>query len=117
MTVLIEKFKNDIRDPDSKFFKIVRSTGIGYLSCRFLHIINPNVAALFNATTELTKIFVNKKFQESRLDMIKGLIISGSCIAIGSFATNFVAPLSSIDALKLTALTMISDVALKVFWH
>ena len=117
MTEIIEKIRNSIVSPDSKLLKIINATGVGYIACKLFIRVNPAAAALFSATTELTKIFVDNKFKETRTDLIKGLIIRGSCIAIGSFATNFVLPISSSDALKLSAIAMISKVALKIFWH
>jgi len=107
----------EAQQPPSKFARILSASAIGYLACRIFSTINPITAAIFNGAAELTNMVTSRIFHNSRLNPFdRALLSNGVSIAAGYYITNYFAKITLIEAVKVSVLTIISQVAFAVLF-
>ncbi|NGX50017.1 MAG: hypothetical protein K940chlam5_01627 [Candidatus Anoxychlamydiales bacterium] len=100
--------------------KVVSSSVLGYIAGRIFSLINPLSAVVFNLTAEITHHFISALFEKTSLlknsKLTRGFIKSFISFSAAFVATNLICKFTLIQAFKVTAFTLITQIALaKIF--
>ena len=96
--------------------KVISSSALGYIAGRIFSLINPLSAAIFNLTAEITHHLTTKLFKRSNFlknsKLTRGFIKSFISFSVAIVATNLICKFTLIQALKVTAFTVITQIAI-----
>ena len=100
--------------------KVVSSSVLGYIAGRIFSLINPLSAIVFNLTAEIIHHFISALFKKTSFlrnsKLTRGFIKSFISFSAAFVATNLICKFTLIQAFKVTAFTLITQIALaKIF--